>query len=179
MRHAVDHRKLGRSPSHRKALLRNLMNAIVSAERVETTVARAKELRRLADRLVTLGKKDSVPSRRQVFAILTDKENTAKVFETLAPRFVGRAGGYTRILRTGYRVGDGAEMAIIEYLPSEEKKAGAKSPAKKPVVKKTKSTDETATEPKPRRSRVSTAPKTGKADAKPARVRATKKSGGE
>lgn len=138
MRHAVDHRKLRRNPSHRKALLKNLMNALVSAERIETTVAKAKELRRLADRLITLGKKDTLHARRMVFTLLSNKTTTDKLFSGLAGRFTERAGGYTRIVRTGYRAGDGAEMAIIEYLPSEDKaaapakgkKAAAKAPAK-------------------------------------------------
>lgn len=131
MRHGMDHRKLGRSPSHRKALLRNLMNALVRSERIETTVAKAKEIKPLADRLITLGKKGTLPARRRVFALLSDKGNADKIFKGLAGRFADRAGGYTRILRTGYRVGDGAEMAILEYLPLEEKKAGAKKTRKK------------------------------------------------
>ncbi len=135
MRHGMDHRKLGRKPAHRKALLRNLMNALVHAERIETTVSKAKELRPLADRLITLGKAGTLHSRRRVFSLLTDKEATDKLFATLAVRFVGRQGGYTRIVRTGFRVGDGAEMAIIEYLPLEEKKAGGKKT--KTTAKKT------------------------------------------
>ena len=135
MRHGVDHRKLGRKPAHRKALLRNLMNALVHAERIETTVSKAKELRPLADRLITLGKAATLHSRRRVFSLLTDKEATDKLFATLAGRFEGRQGGYTRIVRTGFRVGDGAEMAIIEYLPAEEKKAGGKG-KKKAAAKK-------------------------------------------
>lgn len=142
MRHAVDHRKLRRNPSHRKALLKNLMNALVSSERIETTVAKAKELRRLADRLITLGKKDTLAARRQVFSLLSDKATTDKLFSGLAGRFAARAGGYTRIIRTGYRVGDGAEMAIIEYLPSEEKEAapakGKKAAAPKAAAKAAK-----------------------------------------
>ncbi len=134
MRHGMDHRKLGRKPAHRKALLRNLMNALVHAERIETTVAKAKELRPLADRLITLGKAATLHSRRRVFSLLTDKEATDKLFATLAGRFEGRQGGYTRIVRTGFRVGDGAEMAIIEYLPVAEKKAGGKK--KKAAAKK-------------------------------------------
>ncbi len=130
MRHGMDKRKLGRKPAHRKALLRNLMNALVRAERIETTVAKAKELRPLADRLITLGKAATLHSRRRVFSLLTDKESTDKLFATLAGRFAGRQGGYTRIVRTGFRVGDGSEMAIIEYLPAEEKKAGAKGKKK-------------------------------------------------
>lgn len=131
MRHAMDHRKLGRNPAHRKALLRNLMNALVRSERIETTVAKAKELRRLADRLITLGKRDTTHARRRVFSMLSDKAGTEKIFAGLAGRFVGREGGYTRIVRTGYRAGDGSEMAIIEYLPKEEKKVGAKKKARK------------------------------------------------
>lgn len=131
MRHAMDHRKLRRNPSHRKAMLRNLMNSLVRSERIETTVARAKELRRLADRLITLGKKESTHARRMVFSMLCDKKNTEKLFAGLAGRFTERAGGYTRIVRTGYRAGDGAELAILEYLPAEEKLAGAKKGKKK------------------------------------------------
>lgn len=131
----MDHRKLGRNPSHRKALLRNMMNSLVLSERIETTVPKAKELRRLADRLVTLGKRGTLHARRRAFALLSDKETTDKLFATLAGRFVGREGGYTRIVRTGYRVGDGAELAILEYLPAEEKKAAAKGKRKAPVKK--------------------------------------------
>jgi len=112
-------------------MLRNLMNSLVRSERIETTVARAKELRRLADRLITLGKRDTTHARRHVFSLLSDKENTEKLFSGLAGRFSERAGGYTRIVRTGFRSGDGAEMAILEYLPVEEKKAGARKGKKK------------------------------------------------
>jgi large subunit ribosomal protein L17 len=173
MRHGIDHRKLGRKPAHRKALLRNLMNALVHAERIETTLPKAKELRPLADRLITLGKAGTLHSRRRAFSLLTDKEATDKLFATLAGRFVDRQGGYTRIVRTGFRVGDGAEMAIIEYLPAEEKKAGKKkkaaakkAPAKAPVKKKeekeasrpaSKKVRKTAPKPaKPRSSRSQT-----------------------
>jgi large subunit ribosomal protein L17 len=112
-------------------MLKNLMNALVRSERIETTVARAKELRRLADRLITLGKRNTTHARRHVFSLLSDKENTEKLFSGLAGRFSERAGGYTRIVRTGYRGGDGAEMAFLEYLPVEEKKAGARKGRKK------------------------------------------------
>jgi len=135
----MGHRKLRRNPGHRKALLRNLMNALVRSERVETTIAKAKELRPLADRLITLGKRDTLHARRRAFSILSDKSNTDKLFSGLALRFAERLGGYTRIVRTGYRAGDGSEMAIIEYLPQEEpkpekKKRGRK---KKAATKKT------------------------------------------
>ncbi len=122
MRHAKDHRKLGRKPAHRKALLRNLLNSLIEHERITTTVPKAKELRRLADRAITLGKKNTTHARRMLFAMLVNKKNTAKVFDVLAKRYENRNGGYTRIIRTGFRAGDGAEMAIIEYLPEGEKK---------------------------------------------------------
>ncbi len=127
----MDHRKLRRNPSHRKALMRTLMNALVRSERIVTTVAKAKELRRLADRLITLGKRADTHARRTAFSMLSDKENTEKLFAGLAGRFVNRQGGYTRIVRTGYRAGDGSDMAILEYLPSEEKKAGGAKGKKK------------------------------------------------
>jgi len=161
MRHAIAHRKLGRNPGHRKALLRNMMNALVRSERIETTIAKAKEVRRLADRLITLGKKDNTHARRRAFSMLSDKKNTEKIFATLATRFTGREGGYTRILRTGYRVGDGAEMAILEYLPAEEKtvktKKGKKK--KKPDTKK-KPAAKTAKAAKPARTAKKTTGKT-------------------
>jgi len=144
MRHANDHRKLGRNPAHRKALLKNLMNSLVLWERIETTIPKAKELRRLGDRLITLGKRGTLHARRRTFAMLGNKAATDKLFETLAGRFSAREGGYTRIVRTGFRAGDGAEMAIIEYLPAEEKKtpgkgkkkAAAKKPDEKGALKK-------------------------------------------
>jgi len=158
MRHAKDHRKLGRNPGHRKALLRNLMNSLVLAERIETTVPKAKELKRLGDRLITLGKRGTLHARRTAFALLSNKESTDKLFETLAGRFTKREGGYTRIMRIGYRVGDGAEMAIIEYLPAEEKKASAKSKKKAAAKKSAAKPDKGKAE---RKARVS--PKSEKA----------------
>ncbi|MGZ8448405.1 MAG: 50S ribosomal protein L17 [Candidatus Deferrimicrobiaceae bacterium] len=158
MRHAIAHRKLGRNPGHRKALLRNMMNALVRSERIETTVAKAKEVRRLADRLITLGKKDTTHARRRTFSLLSDKENTEKIFSGLAARFAGREGGYTRIVRTGYRAGDGSELAILEYLPAEEKKA-KKGKKKKTAAAKAKPAGEGAKKRKPGRT-------TGKAPGK-------------
>jgi len=153
MRHAIAHRKLGRTPGHRKALLRNMMNALVRSERIETTVAKAKEVRRLADRLITLGKQDTTHARRRTFSLLSDKGNTEKIFATLAARFAGREGGYTRIVRTGYRAGDGSEMAILEYLPEEEKKTKAKKGKKKKApAAKAKPAAETVAPAKPVRT---------------------------
>ena len=165
MRHGIDHRKLGRKPAHRKALLRNLMNALVHAERIETTVSKAKELRPLADRLITLGKAGTLHSRRRAFSLLTDKDATDKLFATLAGRFAGRQGGYTRIVRTGFRVGDGAEMAIIEYLPVEEKKAGGKKKEEKetprPAARKVKQAAPKPTKPRSSRAQTQKTPEGG------------------
>ena len=181
MRHGMDHRKLGRKPAHRKALLRNLMNALVHAERIETTVSKAKELRPLADRLITLGKAATLHSRRRVFSLLTDKEATDKLFATLAGRFTGRQGGYTRIIRTGFRAGDGAEMAIIEYLPTEEKKAGKgkkKAAAKKAPAKTTGKKKETKETSRPAARKVKqAAPKETKPRASRAQTQKTPEGG--
>lgn len=152
MRHAIAHRKLGRTPGHRKALLRNMMNALVRSERIETTIAKAKEVRRLADKLITLGKKDTTHARRRAFSLLSDKKNTQKIFATLASRFAGREGGYTRIVRTGYRAGDGSEMAILEYLPAEEKMVKAKKGKKKKKTETAKAGAKTAETKKPPRA---------------------------
>lgn len=183
MRHGMDHRKLGRNPAHRKALLRNLMNALVRSERIETTVEKAKELRRLADRLITLGKRDTTHARRRAFSLLSDKANTEKLFTGLAGRFQERQGGYTRIVRTGYRMGDGAEMAIIEYLPQEEKKtAGKKGAGKKTARKKAAPAKKAAakgkapkTEKKPAAKKRSSAEP--RAEAKPKKTDSEKPSG--
>ncbi len=163
MRHGIAHRKLGRNPGHRKALLRNMMNALVRSERIETTIAKAKEVRKLADRLITLGKKDNTHARRRAFSLLSDKRNTEKIFDTLATRFAGREGGYTRIVRTGYRAGDGSEMAILEYLPAEEKatkpKKGKKKKGKATADKTKPKTDSTAVDKPPKKTKKATAKK--------------------
>lgn len=117
-------------------MLRNLMNSLVRSERLETTVAKAKELRPLAERLITLGKRNTLHARRRAFSILSDKASTEKLFSALAGRFSERAGGYTRIVRTGYRAGDGSEMAIIEYLPQEEKKTETRKGRRKKAAPK-------------------------------------------
>lgn len=174
MRHAVAYRKLGRNPGHRKALLRNMMNALVQSGRIETTVAKAKEVRRLADRLITLGKKNTTHARRRAFSMLSDKKNTERIFDSLASRFAGREGGYTRIVRTGYRSGDGAEMAILEYLPAEEKKGKTKKGKKKKSVAAKETPDpKTSKEKKP--ARIAKKAPTGK----PSRATRTKAEGTE
>ena len=122
MRHLKQGRKLGRTTAHRKALLRNLATALLEHERIITTEPKAKELRRVADRLVTLGKRGNLHARRQALQMVQSNAVVQKLFNEIAPRFAGRPGGYTRILRLGYRPGDAAAMAVIELvdLQSEE-----------------------------------------------------------
>src|SRR5207245_114286 len=106
MRHRKDHRKLSRTASHRRALLRNLVTALFKYERIETTVAKAKEARRLADRLITFGKRGDLAARRHVARFVMEPDVTYKLFETIAPWYEERHGGYTRIIRIGRRLGD-------------------------------------------------------------------------
>ncbi len=119
MRHRISGRKLGRNPSHRRAMLRNLVTSFLEHERLVTTLPKAKELRPIAEKMITLGKRDTLHARRQVSAYLLDESTTKKVFDTIAPRFSDRPGGYSRIVRLGPRVGDGADVAVIELLGSE------------------------------------------------------------
>jgi large subunit ribosomal protein L17 len=127
MRHLKSGYKLGRNPAHRRATLRNLVTNLVEKERIQTTLLRAKAARPLAERMITLGKRDSLHARRQAAAFLMTPGATQKLFSELAPRFADRAGGYTRIVRTGWRIGDGAELAILEWIGSELKKKEKKS----------------------------------------------------
>src|SRR5262245_38979798 len=122
MRHRKDHRKLSRTASHRRAVLRNLVTALFQYERIETTVEKAKEARRLAERLVTFGKRGDVAARRHVARFVTRPAVTAKQFDTIAPWYAERNGGYTRILRIGPRLGDAGETAYLELVKSTEQK---------------------------------------------------------
>lgn len=116
MRHRHSGRKLGRTSAHRKALLKNLAAALIKHEQIETTLAKAKELAPYAEKLVTLGKRGDLHARRQAFAKLRDNAMVRKLFDTLAPRYGDRHGGYTRVLKAGFRYGDAAAMAIIEFV---------------------------------------------------------------
>ncbi|MBI3317974.1 MAG: 50S ribosomal protein L17 [Candidatus Omnitrophica bacterium] len=116
MPHAVLTRRLGRSQSWRKATVQSLARALLKHERIETTLARAKEAQRLAERLITLGKSGSLPARRRAIALLNDPDLVGRLFSDLAPRFQTRSGGYTRILHRGFRSGDGASMALLELV---------------------------------------------------------------
>lgn len=150
MRHLVDHRKLGRTASHRKALLRNLATSLVLAERIETTLPKALELRRVADKLITLAKTGTLHSRRQAASILLDESAVTKLFNGLGQRFVDRQGGYTRIYKFGFRRGDSAEMAAIEYLGYQLPAPKAEKEDEKAEQKKTKEKKEAKKTAKPK-----------------------------
>lgn len=119
MRHRVAGKKLGRKTAHRLMMFRNMVTSLLDKERVQTTVDRAKAVRPIAEKIITLGKRESLHARRQAAAFLKDPVVVAKLFATLAPRFAQRPGGYTRIIKLGNRPGDGAQKAIIELVGSE------------------------------------------------------------
>jgi large subunit ribosomal protein L17 len=120
MRHRNAGFKLGRNTSHRRALLRNLVTSIIVEDRVETTITKAKAVRPLVEKMITLGKKGDLHSRRQALSFLTTDKAVTRLFETVAPRYGDRNGGYLRIVRTGFQQGDGAEKAFIELLGAEK-----------------------------------------------------------
>jgi large subunit ribosomal protein L17 len=120
MRHHKSGRKLNRNSSHRKAMFSNMANSLFDHEIIKTTLPKAKELRRIAEPLITLAKSDSVASRRNAFSKMRDKEMVGKLFNELAPRYKDRPGGYTRILKCGFRSGDAAPMAYIELVDRPE-----------------------------------------------------------
>ncbi len=120
MRHKVRGRKFGRERDHRRLLMRNLVSSLVEHGRINTTQTKAKELRGLAERLITYGKKDTVHHRRLAYKVLQNRDLVKKVFDELAPRYQSTEGGYTRVLKNGYRKGDCAPMAIIEFVQKEE-----------------------------------------------------------
>ncbi|MFH2137804.1 MAG: 50S ribosomal protein L17 [Candidatus Omnitrophota bacterium] len=142
MRHRKSIKRLGRQSAHRKAVLRNQVKNLFTREQIKTTLTLAKESRRLAEKLITLGKSDTVAARRQAFSVLGDRTLVKTLFSDLAPRFAKRAGGYTRIVPLGTRKGDNAKIVIMELteIKKEEKKEKKQSKAKKPVAKQEKKT---------------------------------------
>ncbi|ALS59430.1 MULTISPECIES: 50S ribosomal protein L17 [Pandoraea] len=120
MRHRHGLRKLNRTSSHRLAMLRNMSNSLIEHEAIKTTLPKAKELRKVVEPLITLGKKDSLANRRLAFNRLRDRDSVSKLFNVLGPRFATRPGGYLRILKMGFRVGDNAPMAFVELLDRPE-----------------------------------------------------------
>lgn len=136
MRHGKGLRQLSRSTSHRRALLRNLATSFIKYERFETTVEKAKELRPVVERLITLGKDDNVHSRRQAYSYLMDKVVVHKLFTDIGVRVKSRNGGYTRIVRTRFRNGDAAQMAVIELVDRAGEKAAEPKKAEKKAAPK-------------------------------------------
>jgi large subunit ribosomal protein L17 len=128
MRHGNGLRKLNRTSEHRQAMLRNMMNSLIQHEAIKTTLPKAKELRRVVEPMITLAKVKSVANMRLAFARLRDRDSVTKLFADLGPRFAKRPGGYTRILKMGFRVGDNAPMAYVELVDRAEVPAAAEAP---------------------------------------------------
>jgi len=131
MRHRKSGRQLSRNSAHRWALMRNMITALLREEKIRTTDPKAKELRRWSDRVITLGKRGSLHARRQALGIVQDKAVVRKLFDTIAPRFKDRPGGYTRIIKLGIRRGDAAQMSLIELVGAEGDKEARKTGEKK------------------------------------------------
>ena len=139
MKHNITHRKLNRTSSHRKALLMNMSNALIKHEQITTTLTKAKELRSFVEKIITLGKKGDLVSRRKAISILQDENMTSKIFGTFAERYKDRKGGYTRIVKLTNRYGDNAPTAVIEFVDRDEEAKGKDSG---PVIEKTVTEEE-------------------------------------
>lgn len=122
MRHQKAVKKLGRTSSHRKAMLRNMVTSLLKHEKIVTTDAKAKELRRIAEKMITLGKRGTLHSVRRALTVVRDKTTTKKLFDDLAKRYENRQGGYTRIVKLGYREGDNSPVSMIQLIPVEDPK---------------------------------------------------------
>ena len=142
MRHRLSGRKLNRTSAHRKAMFDNLAAALIQHEQIKTTLPKAKDLRPIAEKLITLGKRGNLHARRQAIAVLGDAKLAAKLFDTLAPRYAKRNGGYTRVLKAGFRYGDASPMAVIEFV---ERDTAAKGAADKARVAEAQKVAEAAT----------------------------------
>ena len=160
MRHQLSGRQLSRNAAHRKALMRNMAAALLRHETIRTTLPKAKELRRVVEPLITLGKTDSLAGRRRAFSQLRDDEVVRKLFEDIGPRFKARAGGYTRILKMEPRPGDAAPMALMQLVDkagaqaeAEQPKKAAKKPARKKAAPAAEGEGEAKAAAKPRRKK--------------------------
>lgn len=180
MRHMNAGRQLSRNSSHRLALMKNLVNSLIRHGRITTTIAKAKELRKYADQFITLAKQGTLASRRQAYTWIRDRELLSHLFTEYAKRFATRNGGYTRITRIGPRLGDAAEMALIEYLPGENghvslSPAGKTDKAKKAAGEKgaDKAAKTAAKAPKKEKPAKQAAPKAEKTEKKTAKTAKT------
>ena len=127
MRHGNGYRKLNRTHEHRKAMFANMVSSLIEHEQIKTTLPKAKELKRIADKIITLGKKGDLHARRQAISQVRDVTQVGKLFDTLAPRYTARNGGYIRIMKAGYRHGDNAAMAVIEFVDRDVNAKGLDS----------------------------------------------------
>ncbi len=127
MRHGIAHRKLNKTASHRKAMFANMAAALIKHEQITTTLPKAKELKPIMDKLVSLGKRGDLHARRQAISKVRDKDQVRKLFDTLGPRYEERPGGYTRVVKAGYRYGDAAPMAVIELVDRDPAAKGLDS----------------------------------------------------
>ena len=143
MKHNIKNKKLNKTSSHRKAMFMNMSNALIKHEQITTTLAKAKELRRFVEKVVTLGKKGDLVSKRKTISILKDHKMSKKIFDVLADRYKDRSGGYTRIIKLGNRFGDNAPTAVIEFVDRDENAKGQDSG---PVIEK-RSTEEVEEQP--------------------------------
>jgi large subunit ribosomal protein L17 len=141
MRHRKSGKRLGRNTSHRTAMMRNMVTSFFESEKITTTDARAKELRKMAEKLITLARRGDLHSRRLALQVVRDNKTVSKLFETIAPRFLNRPGGYTRIIKLGHRAGDNASLSMIELVEEElvvkpKKKKAPVNEVTKPAVPK-------------------------------------------
>jgi large subunit ribosomal protein L17 len=176
MRHGYANRKLGRTSSHRNAMFRNQLASLIEAERIVTTLPKAKELRPQIEKLITLAKVDSVHNRRQAARLVPSDAVIAKLFDTIGPRFSTRPGGYTRIMKLGARRGDAAEMAILEFVErtAEKTEDATEKAAPKKAAKKAAPAADAGAEEKPKKAAKKAAPAAEGADDKPKRTRKKK-----
>lgn len=146
MRHGKAGKELGRNSSHRRAMLRNMVTSLLKHEQIETTDAKAKAVRPLVEKMITLGKRGDLHARRQALAYIKDKAVTHRLFDELKERYLDRQGGHVRIIKKGARKGDGASISIIQLLPGDEGKKSGKKKDKSPKVSKTAATGPKAEE---------------------------------
>ena len=136
MRHNLGYRKLNRTPEHRKALFKNMLNSLIKYEQIVTTLPKAKELKPLIDKVITIGKKNNLSNKKRLFSKLQDKKSVVKVFDVLSSRYQKRNGGYSRVLKAGFRYGDNAPMAVIELVDRDLEAKKVDKPKKVEVKEK-------------------------------------------
>ena len=140
MRHGIGYRKLNKTSEHRKALFKNMLNSLIKYEQIFTTLPKAKELKPKIDKVITIGKNSNLSKKKYLFSKLQDKKSVKKVFDTLSKRYANRKGGYSRVLRAGFRTGDDAPMAVIELVDRDENAKKIDKPKKIDQTKKAKET---------------------------------------